>query len=105
MIEPRTPAQGELLMIRCLLMSVTALFLLGGCVVSSTENHGPSRGGQSAKEKPVLRHVVLLSFKEGTTPEDVKTVVDAFRNLRCKVCCIADLEWGTDVSPEKKSEG
>jgi hypothetical protein len=92
-------------MIRCLLMSVTTLFLLGGCVVSNVESRGPSRGAQSASEKPVLRHGVLLSFKEGTTPEDIKTVVDAFRGLRRKIWCIADLAWGTDVSPEKKSEG
>jgi hypothetical protein len=48
---------------------------------------------------------VLFAFKDGTTPEQLKSVEDAFRALPSKINVIAGFEWGTDVSPEKKSDG
>ncbi len=53
----------------------------------------------------VLRHVVLFKFKDGTSAEDVRKVEEAFRSLPAKIGQIADFEWGTDVSPEKRAEG
>ncbi len=53
----------------------------------------------------VLRHVVLFQFKEGTTPEQIQTVENAFRALPSKIDAIRDFEWGTDVSVEGIAEG
>ena len=36
-------------------------------------------------EEKLLRHVVLFKFKEGTTPQQVKQVEDAFRALPAKI--------------------
>lgn len=53
----------------------------------------------------VLRHVVLFSFKEGTTPETVAQIEKAFAALPSKIDVIKDFEWGTDVSVENLADG
>lgn len=62
-------------------------------------------GGGAASEGKLLRHVVLFKFKADVTPEQVKEVEEAFRNLPKKIDTIKGFEWGTDVSVEGKSEG
>jgi hypothetical protein len=52
-----------------------------------------------------VRHVVLFKFKAGATPEQIKSVEDAFRALPTKIPGIVSLEWGTNISPENKSQG
>jgi hypothetical protein len=51
------------------------------------------------------RHVVLFKFKDGTTPAQIKTIEDAFRELPAKIPSVIGFEWGTDNSPEKLSQG
>jgi len=58
-----------------------------------------------AADTRVLRHVVLFSFKDSATAEDIRKVEEAFRSLPAKIPQIAGFEWGTDVSPEKRNEG
>jgi hypothetical protein len=89
-------------MLRYLLMTAVAAFVLGGCAMADGQGQG---GAAHSQERSLLRHVVLFSFKPGTSPEQVKSVEDAFRALPGKIGCIAGFEWGTDVSPEKKAEG
>lgn len=91
-------------MIRVLMACLAAMALIDGCVVTHVENREAAQG-TGRESTRVLRHVVLLAFKDGTTPEQVKAIVDAFCALPCKIDVIAGFEWGTDVSPEKKSEG
>ena len=58
------------------------------------------------KECPkMLKHVVLFKFKEGTTPEKIKEVEQAFASLPGKIDVIKGYEAGTNVSPENRSEG
>ena len=60
------------------------------------------------KAKPqekMLRHVVLFSFKEESSPEDIKKVEDAFRALPSKIDAIKGFEWGTNNSPENLAKG
>jgi hypothetical protein len=52
-----------------------------------------------------LYHVVSLKFKEGTTPEQIKAVEEAFAALKTKIPGIMSLHWGTNVSPEKHDKG
>jgi lysophospholipase L1-like esterase len=63
---------------------------------------GVTAGGDPAKK---LRHVVLFKFKDDSTPADVARIVTAFRGLPAKITEIDGFEWGTDVSPEGKSQG
>jgi hypothetical protein len=60
---------------------------------------------QSTQSNQVLRHVVMLKFKEGTSAADVKKVEDAFRALPSKIKEIQSLEWGTNNSPENLNQG
>jgi hypothetical protein len=53
----------------------------------------------------LLRHVVLFKFKDSSTPDQVQTVVDAFRQLPGKIDEIADFEFGTNNSPEGLNDG
>lgn len=53
----------------------------------------------------ILRHVVLFKFQDSATPEQVKTVVDAFRSLPGSIDVIKGFEYGTDISPEKRAQG
>jgi hypothetical protein len=62
----------------------------------------------SAQDKvpqKLLRHVVLFSFKEGSTPEQIKKVTDAFAELPKKIKQIKSFEWGTNNSPEGLNQG
>ncbi|WP_162343917.1 Dabb family protein [Cyclobacterium salsum] len=60
---------------------------------------------EAPTEKALLRHVVLLSFKEDSSPEDIKKVEDAFIALQDKIPQIRDFEWGTNNSPEGLNKG
>lgn len=53
----------------------------------------------------LLRHVVMFSFKEGSTPEQIKTVTNAFIALPKKIKQIKTFEWGTNNSPEELAHG
>ncbi len=53
----------------------------------------------------MLRHVVLFSFKEGSTAAQIKTVTDAFAALPKKIKQIKAFEWGINNSPENLNQG
>ena len=53
----------------------------------------------------VLRHVVLFKFKDGTSPEKVKEIEQAFTDLPKKIHTIIDYEWGNNNSPENLGQG
>ena len=76
-----------------------SLALLASLTLSST--------AMAAKKKPAgkLRHVVSFKFKEGTRPEDVRKVVDAFGALKTKIPQVDKYEWGQNISPEKLDRG
>lgn len=59
----------------------------------------------SASAESVLRHVVCFKFKPEATAEQIKQVEEAFVALKGKIPEVADLEWGTDNSPEKLADG
>ena len=69
---------------------------LGLMQVSAQNKNAPAK---------LLRHVVLFSFKEGSTPEQVKAVTDAFAALPKKIKQIKSFEWGTNNSPESLNQG
>lgn len=58
-----------------------------------------------APEGKVLRHAVFFSFKDDSTEDDIKRIVDAFRELPSKIEEIIDFEWGVNNSPEGLDDG
>ena len=53
----------------------------------------------------LLRHVVLLKFKDASTSADIKKVENAFRQLPSKIKAVKGFEWGTNNSPENINQG
>lgn len=62
----------------------------------------PTLNAQTSKK--LLRHVVLLKFKETSTKADIKKVENAFRALPSKIKSIKALEWGINNSPENLNQ-
>lgn len=52
-----------------------------------------------------IRHVVAFKFKDTATPDEIKKVENAFRALKSKIPEIVSIEWGTNISTEKRDKG
>jgi hypothetical protein len=52
-----------------------------------------------------LRHMVLFTFKETSTKEEVANVVKSFTGLYGKVPQVKKMEWGLNISPEHLDQG
>ena len=59
----------------------------------------------SANAAEKLQHVVSFKFKTTAAAQDLKKVEQAFQGLQQKIPQIVSLEWGTNVSKEKKDKG
>jgi hypothetical protein len=59
----------------------------------------------SAHAADKLQHVVCFKFKTTASAQDIKKVEEAFQALKQKVPQIVALEWGTNVSKEKRDKG
>ncbi|MEQ1852233.1 MAG: Dabb family protein [Chthoniobacteraceae bacterium] len=57
-----------------------------------------------AADGPVW-HVVHFKFKADATPAQIANVEKGFAALKGKISEVQTLEWGTDISPEKLSDG
>jgi hypothetical protein len=88
-------------MLRNFLYLALGAVLLSGCFVSVHREECLSESTDS----PVLRHVVMFKFKDGTSSQQIKEIEDAFRMLPDKIDAICDFEWGTDVSVENLQQG
>ncbi len=89
---------------RNLLYLTVGMVLLAGCVSVHETRHVTEKKAAEGPDR-VLRHVVLFKFTDTTTEEQVKQIEEAFCALPDKVDAIYELEWGTDVSVEGRSEG
>ena len=65
----------------------------------------PAVAADKPAQRPMLRHVVAFKFKEGASAEKITEVVNAFRALKQKISVVKNLEWGTNISPEKHDKG
>lgn len=57
-----------------------------------------------AADGPVF-HIVHFKFKTDATPAQIASVEKDFAALKGKIDLVQTLEWGTDISPEKLSDG
>lgn len=88
-------------------------FLFPLLVACNTETTTVERGNEETTEtnlipnmnEDLLRHVVLIKFKEGTSQEDIAKVEEAFHALEDKIPEIKDYEWGINNSPEGADKG
>ena len=95
-------------MVRNFLCLAAGAVLLAGCISVHETKHVTETKPVTSTPKaaaPVLRHVVLFKFKDGTTAEQIRQIEQAFCALPGKIDAIRDFEWGTDVSVENRQEG
>ena len=59
----------------------------------------------NARAADRLQHVVCLKFKSTASAQDITKVEEAFRALKQKIPQVVTLEWGTNVSQEKRDKG
>lgn len=78
------------------------IFLLGMVLMICL---APSVAQTNNMKEKILRHVVLFSFKEGSTDAEIKAVTDAFAALPRKISQIKEFDWGTNNSPENLNQG
>jgi hypothetical protein len=78
---------------------------LGSAVTGVLAISGMCAVAQEGEGGKVLRHVVLFKFKDGTAPEKIKEIEDAFRALPGKIETIKDFEWGIDLKAGKIGNG
>ena len=79
------------------------LFVL--CLFSFSAMSQAATAKEATPKAKVLRHVVLFKFKDGTSPEKIKEVEDAFTALPKKINTIIGYEWGKNISPENLAQG
>src|SRR5438132_1917304 len=58
-----------------------------------------------ASSRGVVRHVVLLKFKDVASADQVRAIEEKFRGLKARIPQILDLDWRTNVSPENHAQG
>jgi hypothetical protein len=96
-------------MLKHLLCCALAAVVCTGCININAEKSSVAVKQKCKKAAsvtaPMLRHVLLFKFKEGTSPEKIKEVENAFSSLPGKIDAIKCFEWGTNVSVENRSEG
>jgi len=87
----------RLVVLSALMVAVVGCAVAASVWASDCEAKKPNLGK--------LRHVVIFKFKDGTTPEQIKKIEDAFRALPTKIPQVLDFEWGTNNSPEHHDQG
>ncbi len=101
------------------LMAAAALLLTAGLACSEKQpaSHKSASATESTADDAdldaastdhagqVLRHAVFFRFKEKSSADEVRRVVEAFRALPDKIPEIQSLQWGTNNSPEGLNDG
>lgn len=71
------------------------LFTMVACACCTCHN-------DAAQQPPkMLRHIVLFSFNDSLSAEQITEVETAFAELPSQITEIKAFEWGTEVNPEK----
>ena len=60
---------------------------------------------QQNPQQPLLRHVVMFGWKDGTDTTQINKIVAALKALPSKISLIKSFEWGTNNSPEGLNNG
>jgi Stress responsive A/B Barrel Domain len=82
------------------ILAISIFFACGNLITQPGADQKPT-----TQPDAVLRHVVLFKFKDGTTPDQVKEIEQAFAGLKKQMPeLVLDLEYGTNNSPENLSQ-
>ena len=80
--------------------------LIFTCIIALMTMMPDTTSAQKKKnDGKLLRHVVMLKFKDSSGAGDIKKVEEAFAGLWKKISLIKQFEWGTNNSPENLNQG
>ena len=79
--------------------------LLAFAFVAPLTAHRADGTDEAHVQKQPVRHIVIFKYKPGTTPDQIRQVTEAFRDLRKKIPGITAFEDGVNNSPEGKNLG
>lgn len=87
--------------------SLAQLTVLAGLFALMLMNSPAAQSDADKADNPekLLRHVVMLKFKEDATQAQIDEVVKGFGELPQKIDVIHDYEWGINNSPEDHAKG
>ena len=71
------------------------VFMIGFAAFSQGSKHNATE----------LRHIVLFTFKDSATKDQVAGVVKSFAALQGKIPQVKKFEWGLNMSPEHLDQG
>ncbi|MCO5611261.1 hypothetical protein L7F22_065513 [Adiantum nelumboides] len=54
---------------------------------------------------PLLKHIVLVKFKDDIAPDMQESLIQGFHSLPGHIPHIKAFEWGTDISAENMQQG
>jgi hypothetical protein len=74
------------------------------CLGLSIGNSG-ARASESAVSKKMVRHFVAFKFKKTAKPEEIRSVVERFKQLQAKIPFVVSIEYGLNTSPEHLNKG
>jgi hypothetical protein len=80
-------------------IAILLIVLVAGYSLYALAADAPKETGKQ------VYHVVAFKFKATTTPEQIKTVEDAFKDLKNKIPTITSLKYGANISPENRNKG
>ncbi len=60
---------------------------------------------EKASANREVKHALFLKFKDGASPEEMKSIEDAIAQLAAQCDSVKAFEWGKNNSPEKHDEG
>ncbi len=75
--------------------------VIAGCI----SIRGTIVRSDSAEHLGYLRHAVLFRFKPEATPDQIRAVENAFRNLPNQIDSIHAFEWGVEISGRSLNKG
>jgi hypothetical protein len=84
---------------------IAAGLLLSLCFSDFLAGRAMAVEAKSEGKDQVLRHAVFFKFKDGTSKEEVKKVVDAFRALPGKIAEIRGFELGETLPNSERNDG
>jgi hypothetical protein len=78
--------------------AILSILLFMGIISANAQSTGAPKGSK------LLRHVVLVKFKQTSSAEDISKVEKAFAGLSKSISLIKAFEWGTNNSPENLNQ-
>lgn len=81
------------------------VFVMSCTSLVATSLAGDSRAKSPDSPSANVKRIVLLKFKDGTSPEKVRELNDGIRALRAKIPAIASLDVAANTNTQNLSEG